>query len=363
MVHPALTKRAHRRSPRRLTKLLNLPDDALSLILAHIMSPLALGARPRIVESSYLAGLPLALTCRRLRSLFDASLRHIELWQSGAISARAVSSIAVRTGSGVRSLVLRGCMLIDAAALRTVAAHCPRIGTLDLSHAPLSDACVKCLLPSLPALRDLRLRECTGLTDAAARTIGAHGRIASLDVAGVRALTDVGIAAIARGIGKTLRTLVCSGCVRVSDRGLEALAAHAVALRSLTVRGLTEITNTAIEHLCRARGREMSTLDVLDCGRLHVESYLESVRQHCPKIAWRVGDAQGRSLKQVVISSLAGYIFYVTGSDICNGKAAVYFLLVDAGTSDSFRVSVGSSVCLTLQTLVKLSFVEHFSQV
>ena len=52
---------------------------------------------------------------------------------------------------------------------------------------------------------------------------------------------------------------------------------------------------------------------------------------------------EGKTVRQIVISSLSGFIFHVRGSDIHNGKSAVYFLLVDSGTSNSFRVSIGGS--------------------
>ena len=78
--------------------------------------------------------------------------------------------------------------------------------------------------------------------------------------------------------------------------------------------------------------------------RFHiVNPFLESTRRYCPQLARRFEFAEGRSLRQIVISSLSGFIFHVTGSDIHNGKSAVYFLLVDCGTSNSFRVSIGSS--------------------
>lgn len=344
MARPSLSRPARRHSRRHPTCLLSLPDDVLSILFTHVLTPLPLAGRARVVEASYLSGLPLSFTCRRLRALFDASLRHVELWQSGLISSRAITSLARRTGAGIRSLVLRGCARVDTSALKAVAENCRRIVSIDLSGLSVDDEDVDAILVKLKELRELRLRDCKRLTVKTAHAIGRHGRVSSLDLSGVVSLSDSAVASIASGTGPRLRTLVLSGCLLLTDASLSSLASSSTSLRSLTIRGLPDITNTGIDTLCRSLGGTLSTLDVLDCGRLHVESYLDAVRAFCPKISWRVGDAAGRSLKQVVISSLAGFIFYVTGSDICNGKAAVYFLLVDAGTADSFRVSIGSSV-------------------
>lgn len=328
--------------------LMSLPNDILSLIVHHVMDPLQLGDHVRVVEHSYRAGLGIGLTCRRMRHLFEAQLQSLELWQTGRISARCVASLATRVGPRLRRLVLRGCAraLSCGTSLSAVSIHVGgALRTLDVSHTTVSEDSLARALARLHGLRELRVRGCFALGDNTLQAIGSHCySLAALDVSELPSVTDAGVAALAKASGGLLRSLAVSRCVGLTDNALRALAQYGTGLRSLTMRALPLVTNEGVDALCKARGATLTTLDVLDCERLHVDSYLESVRRYCPRIAYRVAGACGRSLRQVVISSLAGNIFYVTGSDICNGKAAVYFLLVDSGTSDSFRVSIGTSV-------------------
>lgn len=342
---------AHRAMANGRVTLMMLPDDVLSHVVHYVMDPLQMGGQARVVEQSYIAGLEVAKTCRRLRHLFHQQLRSLELWQTGLISARCVASLAQRANSRVRRLVLRGCVrALDAAAshsaLDAVARYCGQtLRILDVSHTGVDDADLARALQRLVGLRELRIRGCLSVSDAGVLAIARHcAQLAAVDVSELPRLGDIGMCALVKACGDTLRTLAFSWCSRVGDATLLALAKHGLALTSLTMRGLPRATNAGIEALCIARGHQLVTLDVLDCNRLHVDSYLDSVRRHCPIIAARVIGSGSRSLRQVVISSLAGNIFYVTGSDICNGKAAVYFLLVDSGTFDSFRVSLESYV-------------------
>lgn len=352
--------------------LLALPDDVLSLVVAHVMDPLRLGGSVRVVEHAYMRALPLATSCKRLARLVDAALVHLELWQSGRIGSNCVASLARRVGPRMRRLVLRGCTrAVSQVALDALAKSATHIRILDLSHTPVQQQPLAALISALPQLAECRLRGCESLGTGTA-VLSALGnsspKLQVLDVSHLPLLTELALRALfstsnntntctdsfndsdsagactGRGNGaQVLRTLCISRCVQLGDSALEVIATRAKGLRSLTARGLPRITNTGISTVCGLLGSQLATLDVLDCDRLHADAYLEAVRTHCPRIAWRVRANRGRSLRQVVISALAGNIFYVTGSDICNGKAAVYFLLVDAGTADSFRVSIGSS--------------------
>ncbi len=327
--------------------LLSLPDDVLSLVVHHVMAPLKLSGQQRVVEHSYKAALPLAQSCRRFGRLFDAQLRSLELWQSRNISACCVVRLAERVGENLRRLVLRGCAkaLDDGRALNALALHCPNIHTLDVSHTNVKADDMVQLLQRLPFLRELRIRGCANLGNQVLQAVGRHcPNLVQLDASECVNISKSGIhSLLAHRVASSLRVLALSRCPRIGDDSLEVIATCATELRSLTLRGLPLVTNEAVAAVCRALGLQLGTLDVLDCERVHVDCFVECVRRYCPNIAWRVPRQPGRTLKQVVISSLAGNIFYVTGSDICNGKAAVYFLLVDSGTYDSFRVSIGSS--------------------
>lgn len=327
--------------------LLSLPDDVLSLVVHHVMSPLKLSGQTRVVEQSYKAGLALSQTCRRFEKLFETQLRSLELWQSRNISACCVIRLARTVGTNLKRLVLRGCetALNDGSALKVLAQHCPNIQTLDVSHTKVTTEDMVTLLTQLKHLRELRIRGCVNLGNEVLQTIGKHCRyLIHLDASDCNNITKSGISALfSKPVSKCLRVLALSRCRQIDDESLKIISKHAKEIHSLTLRGLSLITNNSILRICESLGSQLTTLDVLDCERINVDCFIEYIHNYCPNISWRIPFQNGRSLKQVIISSLAGNIFYVTGSDICNGKSAVYFLLVDSGTYDSFRVSIGSS--------------------
>lgn len=324
----------------------NLPEDVLSRIVRALMDPVRVCGVSRIVEKSYVAALPLALSCKLFHRLFYVQLVHCELWQSETLDDRALSAIAKNAASSVRRIVLRKCHRISIQSLSDVAQYCTRLRVLDLSYVPLTDEHIHIIMPTLGAsLTSLHLRACSTLTDRALISIATNSRwLHFLDISELQLVTDHAIEYITHHLGYRLHTFVCSGCVLLSDLSLESIAHHCDSLQILTCRRLPCITNEGVYELCRQIGANLITLDILDCDQLQLRPFLQTVGAYCPRLSRRFHYAESRTLRQVVISSLSGYIFHVTGSDIHNGKAAVYFLLSDAGTTDSFRVSVGSSV-------------------
>lgn len=326
-------------------RLQDLPDDVLSHIIVTVMNPVTVGANARMVEQSYRAALPLSLTCRKLHTLFQAELVDCELWQSGRIDDIGLAAIARNANTHVRRMILRKCSRISVYGLQALATHCSNVRTIDLSYMDITDDELGMVIRGTAgSLRSLLVRGCAKLTD---RSLVVIGRVCKMleavDICGLPLISDEGIEEMARGVGERLTMIVCSECPGLTDCALESFGKWCGQLEVVTCRALGGITNGGLDALCRGLGEKLAILDILDCDEVKVRGFLDSARKYCPQLARRYERAEGRSLRQMIISSLSGFIFHVTGSDIHNGKSAVYFLLVDSGTCNSFRVSIGSS--------------------
>lgn len=322
-----------------------MSDDVLMRIFHFVLTPVRVANSERIVERSYLAALPVASVCHRFRRAFHASLRDLELWQSTNIPSAALAHVAATAGADLKRIVLRNCSAIKAPALHAIADHCTTVRTIDVSHVDaVDDAFLLRLMRTRGgSLRSLLIRGCKNLTDAALHTIAWYGdALDALDMAYLQNITDAGMEAMMASRGGNIVSLVCSACPQLSDKTLVAMGAACRNLEVLCARELPLVTNVGIEALCAGVGDRLEVLDILDCDNVTVKAFLESVGSHCPRLSSRFMDGEGRTLKQVIISSLPGFIFHVTGRDAYNGRSAVYFLLVDPGTSNSFRVSVGN---------------------
>eukprot|EP00178_Gracilaria_changii_P011231 TRINITY_DN3212_c0_g1_i1.p3 TRINITY_DN3212_c0_g1~~TRINITY_DN3212_c0_g1_i1.p3 ORF type:complete len:410 (+),score=70.15 TRINITY_DN3212_c0_g1_i1:41-1231(+) len=336
--------------PPRTMRLLDLPDDVLSRVLAALLAPLNVGSHAPVLESGFVATLPLALTCRRLYALFHAQLNDLELWQTARLDDRGLISLSRHVGGALRRIALRRCFRLSARSLHALATHCPRLRALDLSGAPVGDAELSSVLcgGAAPQLRALLLRRCVALSDASLSLIAARcPQLRALDVGALPNISDAGVAHVAAALQNSLTMIVLSECAQLSDAALMALGRWCPRLQSVTCRSLPLVTNEGVDALCRGARTNLAMLDVLHCEQIKARAFLDSVRRYCPLLARRLRGTDGRSLRQMVISALSGLIFHVTGSDVHNGKTAVYFLLVDPGTSNSFRVGIGSA-CLDL---------------
>lgn len=323
----------------------DLPDDILSQIFFSLMSPIPVASNHRIIETSYVAALPLAQTSTRFLTLFYRQLSDIELWQTGRLDNTGLTAIARNSNKTVRRAVLRKCPLISAPGLHALSIHCPNLRTLDISYVPITDSDLSVVIQRCSnSLRSLLIRGCVQLTDATLHCIGENCQVLEgLDMCGLPNVTDEGVTGLAVGLSHRLTMIVFSECPRLTDASLQSLGRWCPRLEVVTCRALSRITDIGLHCLCRGTGSSLAILDVLDCEQLGAKGFLHSVRRYCPQIARKYQNVEGRDLRQLIISSLSGFIFHVTGSDIHNGKAANYFLIVDAGTSNSFRVSIGSS--------------------
>lgn len=331
-------------------RLLHLPDDVLARVFLVLLSPLQVGGHPRIVERGFRNALPLAISCRRLHKLFHAQLHDLELWQTQQLDDRGLSAIATHAATALRRIALRRCTRLSSRSLLSLAVHCPSLRALDLSQTAVGNAQLATVLAGSAAsrLRVLLLRSCAALSDSSLSLIAARCvQLRTLDIGALPLISDAGVAHIAVGLQQSLSIVVLSECAQLTDAALASLGRWCTRLQSVTCRSLPLVTNHGVDALCRGVRSSLVVCDVLHCEQIKAKPFLDSVRRYCPAVAKRLRDADGKSLRHTVVSTLSGLIFHVTGNDIYNGRTAVYFLLVDPATSTSFLVGIGSS-CLDL---------------
>lgn len=330
--------------------LLDLPDDVLFSILSAVMSPASEGARQILTADSLRASLPLAKTCTRLYNLWRGAMHDLELWVAASIDDRGLRSICRANGRAVHRLGLRRCQQLSLRALNSIPMFCTRLRSLDVSHTHVTDFFIANLVDATgKTLQFLALNGCDQLSAGALRYIADNcPNLRFLDIGGVSVVDDDVVAHIAHRLGASLRTLILSRCVAVSDLGLAAIGTHCSALMSLTVRGLPEVTDAGLLKLCEGIGEQVQILDVVDCTGLTMGGYFATMERCCPHVFRYLEESNyvehlgERCLRDNIIATMPGLIYRISATDAIRRLPALYFLLLDESALRPFRVSVQS---------------------
>ncbi|RLN20903.1 hypothetical protein BBJ28_00011454 [Nothophytophthora sp. Chile5] len=168
--------------------------------------------------------------------------------------------------------------------LRAIAAGCHELQELNLSGCfQLQERALMAVGASCPALRRLNLQACPDVTLAAVTAVlrGCQ-RLARLDLSGMRRCDDRVLRAVAKH-GVALRHLIVVGCERVGDAGLHHLAAtRADQLELLDLSGCVQVSDVGVNALCEAFQRpRLAHLLLADCP-LVTQDAVERLAFVCP---------------------------------------------------------------------------------
>ena len=167
---------------------------------------------------------------------------------------------------------------VGAEALAQLAA----LECLDISSAPISDACLGRLEGRLPALRSLTLHECCALTDAGLAALGSLQGLEEVDLSMTWKLGDATLEQLARL--PRLRRVDLTGCERFSPDGLSALG-RLPALRTLLLPACWQLGDEALGVVARAMpqltclGLFEAGEAVTDAGLMQLTALAGSLRQ------------------------------------------------------------------------------------
>lgn len=334
----------------KMFQLLDLSEDILVGIMTHVMTPAKEGSRKIITEESIRASLPLATTCHALYDVWKHSMHDLELWVSGKLDDRGLESICKGNGRGIHRLGLRRCKHISQRAFSQIPRQCSRLRSLDMSHTDVEDEFVLDLTKSTGrSLQFLALHGCNKLSARSIRAIADRcPHLRFLDIGSIPAVDDNAIGYLVARLGKSIRTMVLSNCANLSDFGMATIGMECKSLMSLTLRGLSSITDNGLHKLCSGIGERVQILDVLDCTGLTMGGYFATVESFCPHVFKYLEESHyvehlgERCLRDNIIATMPGLIYRISATDAIRRLPALYFLLLDESTLRPFRVSVQS---------------------
>lgn len=154
--------------------------------------------------------------------------------------------------------------------------------------------------------------------------------VTELSLLGWEKLTDKGIQAIGKHC-KQLQSIVLAQCGSLTSAGIATLADNCGQLKMIDV-AFTKIDIASLQHLLKVLGCQLENLSLRNCNRLHGESILPLVQEHCPNLISL--DLSSTSVRKLCVEKLqAGcpklkHLFLVnlllTSTPICktlvNGK-------------------------------------------
>eukprot|EP00873_Tetraselmis_striata_P000381 jgi/Tetstr1/420645/TSEL_011733.t1 len=141
--------------------------------------------------------------------------------------------------------------------------------SLSLRWCAFSHDAIASVADTAPQLAELRLEECSGVSDAtvAALAAGLCGSLTALSLPGCSEVTDAGAAHLAAL--SCLTTLQMDWCHRVTDAGLAPLR-RLTSLRALSFSGCHEITEVGLASPLAGRG--LTSLCLAGCNHLGDEA-------------------------------------------------------------------------------------------
>lgn len=255
-----------------LSRCRQLDDIGLSSIAAGCweLRDLKLSHCPNIGDD----GLSTVTACRQLESLDVEGCTGV-----GDFGSRVLKGLG-RHCSQLRAINFLGCKRVEDAGLQAVARGCPRLETFWASGgATVTAKGLKVFLGNTSALKSLRLRDCSGLSDAdlrvsleardclvsglrdeeaarlpAGRTrrqfLAAHrDSLVELDISGAESVSDKGVQSLAKSsLGASLLTLGLAQC-RLTDQSSTHVVDNMTRLRNLDLSFCPLLTDTSVHNI------------------------------------------------------------------------------------------------------------------
>eukprot|EP00850_Spirogloea_muscicola_P000622 SM000002S05702 [mRNA] locus=s2:1777468:1780750:+ [translate_table: standard] len=241
------------------------------------------GSMPRLASLSLRGGYRLSDV--GLLSILRAApcLESVELRQCSLVTEAGIDLIAVNAGDRLVNLSLEDCGQLDGMKLVGALVRLPKLRRLALSGvANVSDVIVEAIVGALgPSLEDLKLANCSQLTDRAIMAIG-NGcpSLASLQLDHLTLLSDEALRSIADGC-RHLRAFSARRC-RFSD---EAIAAFVTAsgghLRDLSLNSCRQASDLTLVALATHAKGSLERLDLSWCRDVSDEA-LGLLADSCP---------------------------------------------------------------------------------
>lgn len=203
-------------------------------------------------------------------------LRHLDMSDCMAFDDLGLRLVGLSCGL-LENLYLRRCGRISDIGVKHIASHCPHLRELSLSGcAKVRDYSLREIAKHAASLKYLSVAKCP-VTDNGIKQIGKHCvRLKYLNMRGCEGVTDVGITHVAQNCLK-LRSLDAGKC-NMTDNGLHTIGIHCPQLRKLSIKGCDRVSDAGVQSIA-AQCCSLQYLNVQECN-LHYETFV-FIREHC----------------------------------------------------------------------------------
>jgi F-box and leucine-rich repeat protein 2/20 len=176
------------------------------------------------------------------------NLQIMNLSDMGGFSAPSVASIAAHCHQLQHLELCRYFHLLDSSI-----AQCLHLETLVLCGSAVTDGCLEGLSTGCPALTALNISNCYLLTDGAvAALLKGSYQLRSLDLS-LCDITDACLGTLSAGFSfRRLEELSLNGCHRLTDRGMEMMAAGPCRLKRFNLVNNNNVTDEGLRSIAEA---------------------------------------------------------------------------------------------------------------
>jgi hypothetical protein len=154
------------------------------------------------------------------------------------------------------------------------------------SGVPVTDATVQEVTRFHPTMTGIDLRECRAITDVGLWALAKRSatRLHELNVSGVEQITHIGLRALSLRCDR-LQRLDLTRCVQLNDLGLRVVAAGLIQLTHLRLRGCRQVTDHSLVEVARCC-EKLRLLDLHGCDRCceYGDGTLVELGKHAPKL-------------------------------------------------------------------------------
>ncbi|XP_054824802.1 F-box protein At3g58530 isoform X4 [Prosopis cineraria] len=166
------------------------------------------------------------------------------------------------TDAGLRHLVknCKGIIYLNISGCKEGRGKQGRIPLERIRECNISDQSLEFVAENYSELESLNL---TSFTDEVYKEISLLVHLKLLDLCGAQNLSDEGLSSISKC--KNLITLNLTWCVRVTDEGVISIARSCTSIESLSLFGITGVTDKSLEALSKSGYNKITTLDVNGC--------------------------------------------------------------------------------------------------
>uniref|UniRef100_A0A7S1GSM5 F-box/LRR-repeat protein 15-like leucin rich repeat domain-containing protein n=2 Tax=Hemiselmis andersenii TaxID=464988 RepID=A0A7S1GSM5_HEMAN len=165
-------------------------------------------------------------------------------------------------------LSFKNCHKVTSDGIKVVFDNCPALTSLDLSFCELiGDDALKGLSQRCPGLRELDLTGCRLVTDEGCKHLGILKHLAGLRLELCNKVTDMGVQAVVRGTGPSLRELNVGDVRQMTNISVQIIADHCTNLTSLSIAGNMQATDMDVADVCK-KCLGMQSLNLRACRRL-----------------------------------------------------------------------------------------------